>query len=149
MGKRKQVLRLKNYVIAHVLMKSFQANFHSSIHYDIQLNWIKKGQYHVDSLRKNLNFGIIDQSAASYQLCCQSTTGVSHMAGNEITYLNLTESIAYLLKWYSNKSSKFPHMCLMKLASWAQSAVANFIKHLWEPLFEYHFNNAAASLRHH
>ena len=46
----------------------------------------------------------------------------------------------FMLKWYSNKSSKFPHMCLRKLARWAQSVVANIIKHLWEPLFEYHFS---------
>ena len=33
----------------------------------------------------------------------------------------------------------------MELASWAQSAVANFIKHLWEPVFEYHFTSRAFS----
>ena len=47
-------------------------------------------------------------------------------------YKNLKNTFCSYLKSPSNKGSKFLDMSLLKLASWAESAVANFSQDIWE-----------------
>ena len=87
--------------------------------------------------------GFVISITKRYEKCCHIPVRIfCHFIGSH-SHCDVGQIWMHIdnkrLKWYSNKSSKFPHMCLMKLASWVQSAVANFIKHFWEPLFEYHF----------